>query len=331
MAVPRPLTLQDLFNNLAGSINTNSDSSASFQIIDSLVNDPETLLLNVSGSPPTVTVSTNYPVLVAGDYPTSYWRLAEAASTGTAYDSTPNAYSIYPRNASSSLTAVTQGAASFYSAGVAAQLTGSTSVVTFANAASLQITTGFTMEMWINFSSAGTNGTSYAVLVKGSGGATGEYELYVNSNGTVLTPSYRQDNGFTTLNATSTLSTGTWYHLALVRDNANNATTFYINGSAAGSTTYTAATTTTGAVHIGTSGTFNALACSVTEVALYHKALSAAQVANHHSWGVASSVTATPYGGSAALYGTFPYPNAGPPTADAYGASASTYGTFVWQ
>lgn len=327
----RVLTLQDLFLNLSGSINTNSDTSAQFQIIDSLVSDPETLLLNVSGSPPTITVSTNYPVLTAGDYPTSYWRLAEAAATGTAYDSTPNTYSIYPRISSASITAVTQGAASFYTAGAAAQLTSATtSAISFTNAASLQITTDLTLECWVNATSFGTNGTNLMLIGKGTT-SNGEYELHILSNGSTGTVNFRQNNGFTTLSATSNLSTSTWYHVAVVRSSVANTTTIYINGVAAGSTTYTVATTTTNAVVIGAQSGLSTILGSVTEVALYHKALSATQIAAHHSWGVASTVTATPYGGAGALYGTFPYPVASPPTADAYGGAASTYGTFVWQ
>jgi hypothetical protein len=282
-----------------------------------------------------VTTNTNYPVLVLGDYPTSYWRLAESTG-GVAYDSNQNILPLYPRISSASMAGFTQNATSFLAHSKSAtSTTGTTSAISFANSSSLQITTDFTMELWINFSSFGSNGAGYSLVAKqssGSSGSTGEYELYVHSNGTSLTPNFRQNNGFVTLNATTNLtSTGTWYHLVVTRNPALNATTIYINGVAAGSTTYTAATTTTASVFIGASGTFSTVAASITEVALYHKTLSAAQVLNHYNWGIASDALATAYGGGATLYNAFPYPALGPATVATYSTGTTAWGTFTWK
>jgi hypothetical protein len=332
MSVPgRPLTLQDLFSQLANNASESIPLSTS-EVLNQLLSDSETLLFNVSGSPPTFTTSTNYPVLVLGDYPTSYWRLAEAAAIGTAYDSNPNAYSIYPRIASTAMANVTQGAASFYTNGAAASFTGTAGRITFPNNASLQITGDLSIEFWINFSSFNTASGTYSLVTKGvtAGGGVGEFELYEFNNAGSGQLVFNQNNGYS-IAAVGSLSLSTWYHIVIVRDGTAKNVKFYINGTLTATQTYTTPpSTTTGTVLLGAAGTFQAPTFLMTEVAIYHKALTSTQVTNHRSWGIASDVTATPYGGASATYGGFPYPALGPPTSASYG-SGTTWGTFVWQ
>lgn len=329
----RALTLQDLFSQLANNATENIPLDST-EVLNQLYADGEGLNFNVSGSPPTLTTSTIYPTNIAGEMPTSYWRLAEP-SGGIAYDSHQAYFSIYPRIQSTSMTSITQNAASFLAHSGSASFTASSSSIVFPNGSSLQITGSLSIEFWINLSSFGTNGTGYSILTKqagGSSGSTSEYEVYLHSNGTSGTLNFRQNNGFTTLNATSNLtSTSTWYHVVIVRDSGNNATTIYINGSAAGSTTFTAATTTTNNVTLGASGTFSTTTYLLEEVALYSKALTSTQVASHYAWGTAADATALAYNGTTTLYGSTPYPAYGSPTGSTYSGSSATWGTFTWK
>lgn len=330
MAVLRAYTLQDLFSNLAGSINSNVDTSAQFEVIDNFVNDAETLIVNESLTPPSFSTSTNYPVNLDGEYPVVYWRLAEAASTGTAFDSNQNSYSIYPRISSSSMTSVTQGASSFLAHSNAASFTGSTSQIVFPNGSSLQNTGDLSVEFWVNFSSFSTSGNSYGIVTKdGATFGSGEYNVYLFNNSGTGQIGYAQ-NGTSSFTAGS-LSLNTWYHVVVARDGTAKTVTIYINGTQAGQQSYSAAvTTTTNNVFLGNNGTTaSATPMLLTEVAIYVKPLSSAQASTHHSWGVAADAQATAFGGSAALYGTFPYPSTGHPASTSYGSAV--WGTTSWK
>lgn len=333
MAVLRNYTLQDLFQNLAGSINANTDTSTQFEVIDNFVNDSESLILNGSLTPPSFSTSTNYPVNVLGDYPVVYWRLAEAAATGSAFDSNQNLFSIYPRLTSTSMSGVTQGASSFLADSVSAQFSNaSSSNIVFPNNASLQITGDITVEFWINFSSFQTASGTYSLITKDvtAGGGVGEFEIYMFNNAGSGSIAWNQNGGFTA-SAVGSLSLSTWYHIAIVRDGTAKTIKFYVNGTQVGLQNYTTPpSTTTGTVVIGASGAFQTAGYSMTEVAIYRKPLTATQVANRRSWGIAADALATAYGGAASFYSAFPYPLLGAPTSEAYG-SGTTWGTFVWK
>lgn len=332
MPVPgRALTLQDLFAQLANNAGESIPLDTS-EVLNQLLSDNETLLLNVSGSVPTLTTGTNYPVQVSGDYPVTYWRLAEAAATGTAFDSNQNLFSIYPRISSTSMTAITQGASSFYGSGVAASFTNTaSSAIVFPNNASLQITGDLTIEFWVNFSTSfGVPGNSSSLVTKeGATQGSGEYSVYMFDNAGAGQITFQQSGGMSSFNA-GALSLGTWYHVAVTRVAATKTVTIYLNGVSANSATYvTGPSTTTNPVTLGKQVYVSPL-MSLTEVAIYRKALSATQVATHHSWGIASDVTATPYDGTGA-YGRFPYPAYGVPTTETYSGSSTTWGTFAWK
>jgi hypothetical protein len=327
----RNYTLQDLFANIAGSINANVDTSTQFEVVDNFVNDSEILILNESASPPSFTTSTNYPVLIGAEYPIAYWRLAESAG-GVAFDSNQGLYSIYPRINSSSMTGVTQGAGSFLSHSKAAQFTASTSAIVFPNGSSIQITGDLTVEFWAFFTSFSTSGTAYGLVTKdGASFGTGEYGVYLFNNSGTGQIRYAQNGGMATLTAGS-LSLNTWYHVAVVRDGTAKTVTIYINGTSAGSGSYaTAPTGTTNSVVLGNNSTSAVAATpmSLTEVALYAKPLSSSQASSHHSWGAATDALATAYGGLSSLYGTFPYPSLTHPTTTSYGAAL--WGTATWK
>lgn len=331
MAVLRAYTLQDLFANLAGSINSNTDTSSQFEVVDNFVNDGETLILNVTATPPTFTTSTNYPDNIAGDYPTSYWRLADNAATGSAVDSNQNLLSAYPRITSSSMTSITQHAASFLAHSGSAQFTASTSAIVFTSGTSLQLVGDLTVEFWVNLASLGSPGTSYGLVTKdGASLGSGEFGVYFHNTAGTGQILYAH-SGYAGLTGGS-LTTGTWYHIAVTRVAATSTVTIYVNGSSVATGTYsTAPSATDSSVVLGNhTGVAAATTMSMTEVALYPQALSSSRLSIHHAWGTAADATATAYGGLATLYGEFPYPAFNAPTSNAYGSAASTWGSFIW-
>lgn len=331
MPVPgRPLTLQDLFAQLANNA-SESIPLDSTEVLNQFYADSEGLNLNVSGSPPTFTTSTNYSTNVAGEYPTSYWRLAES-SGGVAFDSNQNIFSIYPRISSASQTSITQNATSFLAHSHSAQFTATTSAIVFNNAATLQITTDLSIEFWVNFSSFGTNGSTSGLLSKDNASlSSGEYSVYLFNNAGVGQIAF----GFSTLAAFGggSMALNTWYYVAVTRNDATKTATVYINGSQVAQQTYVSApVTTTNNVVLGNhTGVAAAVTMLMTEVAIYHKPLTSTQVSTHYNWGIAADALAEAYNGGATLYGNTPYPAYGGATVATYNGTSTVWGTFQWK
>lgn len=326
----RAMTMQDLFAQLANNATENIPLDST-EVLNQLYSDTEGLNFNVSGTPATLTTATVYPTNIAGEMPTSYWRLAET-SGGVAYDSNQGYFSIYPRISSASMTTITQGAASFLAHSNAASFTATSSAITFTNGSSLQIIGDLSVEFWVNFSSFNTAGNLYSLLVKeaNTGGATGEYEVYLFNNSGTGQIAFAQ-NGLSSF-ASGSMALSTWYHVAVTRNGTSKVITVYINGVQVGTSSYTTVpTATTNNVVLGAYGVFQSPLFLMTEVALYRKPLSAAQVLNHYNWGIATDATAQAWNGSTTLYGSAPYPAYTSPITTTYNGSSSTWGTFVWQ
>lgn len=326
----RPLTMQDLFAQLANNATENIPLNST-EVLNQFYSDAEILNFNVSGSPPTFTTSTNYSTNIASEMPTSYWRLAES-SGGVAYDSNQGYFSIYPRISSTSMTSITQGGSSFLAHSNSASFTATSSQIVFPNNSSLQITGDLSVEFWINFSSFNTTGGLYSLVTKenSTGGSTGEFEVYLFNNSGVGQIGYAQ-NGLSAT-AYGSMSLSNWYHVVVTRDGTAKAIKVYINGSQVGSTTYTTVpTATTFNAVLGANGVFQTGNFLMTEVAIYQKPLTPTQVSTHHSWGVAADALAEAYNGSATLYGTTPYPAYTAPTVVNYNGSTGLWGTFQWK
>jgi hypothetical protein len=322
--------MQDLFAQLANNATENIPLDST-EVLNQFYSDTEGLKFNVSGSPPTFTTSTNYPTNVAGEMPIVYWRLAET-SGGTAYDSNQGFFPIYPRISSTSMTSITQGASSFLSHSNSASFTATSSQIVFPNNSSLQITGDLSVEFWINFSSFNTTGGLYSLVTKenSSGGSTGEFEVYLFNNSGVGQIAVAQ-NGLSAV-AFGSMSLSTWYHVAVARDGTAKTIKVYINGSQAGSTTYTTVPTATSFnVVLGANGVFQTGNFLMTEVAIYRKPLSVTQISTHYNWGTASDAVAEAYNGSATLYGTTPYPAYTAPTVATYNGTSTQWGTFQWK
>lgn len=313
----RALTLVDILGQL------NSDSSGDVpydpnEVINAFAGDTETLQLTSESL--TAATVTDYPVNIIQDAaPVGYWRLDDAVSPTSVYDSNPNGNSTtYPK-----LPGTVVGTATFQSAGAMTgskgALFGGTSgdYVEVTSTASLQITSNLTIEAWVKVSSLGSG----FIIVRKNASDTSEYAMRVGSAGALV---FRfGGDPFNQTVGPSNISTGSWYHLAVVRNAALKTVIGYVNGVAGTTQTYTAApSTTAGTVRIGPS-----TAGTLDEVVIYNRALTGAQIASHYAWGTAADVNATPYG--TGKWGLAQYPNPGASSGQSWGGG-DTWGSGTY-
>jgi hypothetical protein len=90
-------------------------------------------------------------------------------------------------------------------------------------------TSSFTLETWVNQSD---NGGDDVIFDYRPSNGSGNYLIWIIDDGVPKLIS----GGSTRITAGSTLSTGTWYHLAVCRDASASSTKMFINGAQTGST-----------------------------------------------------------------------------------------------
>lgn len=156
-------------------------------------------------------------------------------------------------------------------------------------AATLNTTSGFTIESWIY--KTGSIGSVEDILFKG-----------IDTGGTENTTSYLQlqttgqiETGFTSsgtfyfVDSTTTLSTNTWYHIVGTYSNANNRLRIYINGKLDASATAGAATPDTNGspllIGVGNTSSLRPYAGRIDDVKLYNYERTPAQVAYDYNRG----------------------------------------------
>jgi hypothetical protein len=152
-----------------------------------------------------------------------------------------------------------------------------------ANAA-LDITGAVTLECWYKPASLAT--PAY-LMTKGKDDDThASYGVYVNALGVVT---FSRTEIATIAVSLSSLSVGTWYHLACTTDGVN--ANIYLNGAVNKTTASAVVAQATvkdyrigGVVENGTTnGTFFPMLGTIDEVAIYNTALSAAQISAHYA------------------------------------------------
>jgi hypothetical protein len=230
-----------------------------------------------------------YTDQVLADAPGAYWPLNETVAA-TAYD-----YSAGGKNGSQN-GALTLGVAGprppacagFRSGTLAYQFDGSSAYIDCGTGPSLNGTTDFTLEAWINT----TNLSGSRIIQQRSAtGYNGEYMLGVNGNGTVyftIFGSGAQQYSFNSAAGARRVNDGRWHHVAAVRGGTNGF--IWIDGSVAATAASTAVAPldSTIATYIGIdqrdgSSYFNG---TMADVAIYSYALSAARIGDHAYKGV---------------------------------------------
>jgi hypothetical protein len=144
--------------------------------------------------------------------------------------------------------------------------------VTIADANSLDLTTGMTIEAWVN-PSAGT-GWQTVVLKEAPGNLA--YALYSANNGS-RPAGYVHTTNDVVVNGTAAVPLNVWTHLALTYDGAT--LRLYVNGVLVRSTAGHGSAATTGALRIGGNSVwgeyFRGL---IDEVRVYNKARTSGEI-----------------------------------------------------
>jgi VCBS repeat-containing protein len=161
-----------------------------------------------------------------------------------------------------------------------------------AHSEELQLTTGLTIEAWINVDRSSSGGAAYQQTIAGKGDTYHDYLFYISESdsGSPGTLRFTSDNGSTTINhaGNAVVDDGSWHHVAVTYDNAM--VRFYVDGvldySAAqsGSLVTSSELMTIGSnMGYNASGTDRPLNGSLDEVRIWEQARSADQIADNYT------------------------------------------------
>lgn len=228
----------------------------------------------------------SYSVSVSNSAPVSFYKLDEtsgsvAVDSGTAgVDGTYNTVTLNDVE-----TAISSEPA------VSALFNGSSSHVDLGNDPVHQITGDQSIEMWVRPTSFSARRNPFAKAYGGEGTITqetnGRLNYYYGTNGGNAGP-------FQGFSSNVALSLNTWHHIVLVRNLGAGTLHWYINGVQTNTTgaAYAAATAGGLSAYIGR-GYVSNQAGQMSHVALYDKALSAAEVLNHYDAAAGTSCIST--------------------------------------
>ena len=129
---------------------------------------------------------------------------------------------------------------------------GTTDILTSKAVTSVYFQSGnWTVEFWVNFNSL--SGTQVFVNFGYESGSTRSFIMYVSSGSYHIAQSPDGTTNYDQTLVTTSLSTGTWYHFAYVRNSGT--ITFYINGTSSGTATAYSLSTIPTTWSIGSDGT----------------------------------------------------------------------------
>lgn len=230
---------------------------------------------SATATPVAAPAASAYATAVTADGPVGYWRLGEAGGTNAADQRTanPGTYLGSPGLGAASLLAGDAG-------NTAVRFDGADDAVRVPSSGALGFGTAFSLEAWIQlerlpatggWASVVSKGESYSLQFNGP-----RLEFMVIQNGTrrrLLAPS-------------GAIAAGGVYHVVGTYDGATQS--LYVNGTQVASARLTgAATVTANPLHIGSwDGAGEFFADRIDEVAVYDRALTAAQVSNHRTTGL---------------------------------------------
>ncbi|HMF96645.1 MAG TPA: LamG-like jellyroll fold domain-containing protein [Vicinamibacterales bacterium] len=157
--------------------------------------------------------------------------------------------------------------------GSALSFNGTSAWVTVADSASLDLTTGMTLEAWVRPTSG--SGWRSAILKEAPGGLG--WSLYTANNGS-RPVGYAHVNADVPVTGTAAVPLNAWTHLALTFDGA--ALRLYVNGTLVSTTELNGAmVTTTGALRIGGNSVWGEyFKGMIDEVRIYSRALAPAEI-----------------------------------------------------
>jgi fibronectin type 3 domain-containing protein len=209
----------------------------------------------------TVTVSNTGPAGLVAAY--SF----DAGSGTTVADVSGNANTGTLSNATWTTTGHTGGAMSF---------NGTNALVTVADSASLDLTSGMTLEAWVNATALGTAWRT--VLIKEQPPGKLAYALYANGDASHPSGHVYVPTGEAIARGTAALTLNTWVHLAVAYDGAT--LRLYVNGAQVSSSAVAGAiTTTAGPLQIGGNNIWSEwFKGTIDDVRVYNRALSATEV-----------------------------------------------------
>lgn len=154
---------------------------------------------------------------------------------------------------------------------------------------SLDITGALSITAWVKFDSLSGFPMIYALgnYFDGYNG-NGGHQFYSSSNKVAF---FDTATGGAPSYSSTTLSTGTWYHLAVTRS-ASRGITFYVNGSSAGTHTRTGSPSTgTLDINIGSDSGGNYLNGLIDEVAVFNSVLSASDISSIYNSGTPNDIS----------------------------------------
>ncbi|HSC92403.1 MAG TPA: LamG-like jellyroll fold domain-containing protein [Gaiellaceae bacterium] len=161
--------------------------------------------------------------------------------------------------------------------GNALSFDGVNDIVTVADANDLDLTTGMTLEAWVNPAALGNSWRT--VLMKEQTGNI-VYDLYAHGSGASKLPTGEAFAGgsVASVAATSALALNAWAHLAVTYD--GSALRLYVNGTLAGTTLRTGSiATSTGALRIGGNTIWSEwFSGRIDEMRVYNRALTQAEI-----------------------------------------------------
>ncbi len=172
--------------------------------------------------------------------------------------------------------------------GTALSFDGTSNWVTVPDSASLDLTSGMTLEAWIYPTALGTNWRT--VIFKEQPGNLA-YGMYANTTAGRPNAQVFVAGSDRNVNGSAQLPVNTWTHLAATYDGAN--IRIFVNGSQVGVAAQTGAiTTSTGVLRIGANNIWPEwFQGRIDEVRIYNRALTAAEIANDSAVAVARDTT----------------------------------------
>jgi hypothetical protein len=224
-----------------------------------------------------------YLTTIVGDLPLAYWRLGETSGS-TITDVTANGYNLtlagsgQTYNQTGALSGDTNGALQFNGSAYACRTSGATS-----------LTGTFSVEAWVSPS----DGTAFWGIAGSRKPNDNSFDMKYQAgkfHGDIGTGSSWLSIAADTGTSYSTLNT--WYHVVYVVTPTGY--TIYVNGSSAGSGSWSSATPvlfdTNHNFCVGADGSnFEPFKGKIDEAAIYNYALTSTQVANHYNAGISTT------------------------------------------